>query len=117
MLKDPEAKDKMTSSTFLFAPCCPYSVVANHLEAAFPAIYVGNDLKRSLRNYREVLKDTWDSFPDQDRMDVPIEDTLQRYCDATFATVTIPPLRRVANHEFRWWSNLAIRWLKNGNGQ
>lgn len=43
VLEDPDAFDKTSASTFLFAPHCPYDVGFMALKSSFPALYIGND--------------------------------------------------------------------------
>ena len=43
VLENPDAFEKMTASTFLFAPYCPYDVAFGALKSSFPVLYVGND--------------------------------------------------------------------------
>ena len=45
ILKTPDALNKMTSTTFLFAPHLETVVVAEALECASPSVYIGNILE------------------------------------------------------------------------
>ena len=50
VLKDPDAIKMMSSSTFLFAPGCPFDVTARALKTALPALYIGADPKEAGRS-------------------------------------------------------------------
>lgn len=44
VLHDPEAMNAMTQATFLYAPINEFSVIADFLLVASPALYLGNEL-------------------------------------------------------------------------
>lgn len=44
VLHDPDAMNFMTPTTFLYAPINEFSVVADFLLVASPALYLGNEL-------------------------------------------------------------------------
>ena len=106
VLEDPEAKGKMTSSTFLFAPHCEHGVLAMHLVAAFPALYMGNDLELILRDHRDSVAEGSDEDFEEQAIDGPIEDTLSRFCEATAARVIFEPECEP------WLTSMTARWLK-----
>ena len=44
IVTSPEAYDRMTASTFLYAPCNEWFVVFKAIEVAHPALFIGNDV-------------------------------------------------------------------------
>ena len=52
VLEDPAAIERISASTFLFAPFLAYPVAAKALAVAFPALYIGNGPARYLESLR-----------------------------------------------------------------
>lgn len=44
MLDDPDAQNRLTSNTLLFAPNCEWFVIKGSFEIAYPAVFIGPDL-------------------------------------------------------------------------
>lgn len=108
VLQDPQAKDIITNSTFLFAPHCEHKVQTQHLLKGFPALYVGNDPEQVLRKDQRCqdagLGSIFSTYPD-----VPVAETFARFAEATFVT----KLYRKQNP--MWLGDLTVRWLKAGS--
>ncbi len=108
VLQDPEAKDKITNSTFLFAPHCEHSVATQHLQKCFPAFYVGNDpeyiLSKDQRCREAGHSSIFAPYPD-----IPVADTFARFAEATFVT------KLYRKHNPMWKGDLTVRWLKAGS--
>lgn len=51
VLYDPEAMNAMTPTTFLYAPINEFSVIADFLLVASPALYLGNELAFYRENF------------------------------------------------------------------
>ena len=52
VLETPHAFDKITTETFVFAPYVPEQIVAEALERAHPALYIGNDIDERIQQLR-----------------------------------------------------------------
>ena len=50
VLEDPAAFEKMSASTFLFAPFIPYNVASSAFAFSFPALYIGNSPAKVLES-------------------------------------------------------------------
>jgi len=107
VLQDPEARSKMTSSTFLFAPHCEHSVVTQHLQGCLPALYVGNDPEYILRKDRRCREAGYSSIF-APYSDIPVADTFARFAEATSVKSLSGKLNPM------WQGDLTVRWLKVG---
>ena len=52
VLEDPAAFEKMSASTFLFAPFIPYDVASSAFAVSFPALYMGNAPAKVLESFQ-----------------------------------------------------------------
>ena len=79
VLETPNAFDKVTASTFLFAPRVHMAVTAEALERAHPALYIGNDIEVDMRYLREEGEGIGYGKPGSTVSGVPILETLGRF--------------------------------------
>ncbi len=107
VLQDPQARDKITNTTFLFAPHCEHSIAAKHLLKCFPAFYIGNDPEQILQKDRRCQEAGKSSYFAA-YLDIPIADTFSRFAEATSVT----KLYRKQNP--MWQGDFTVRWLKVG---
>ena len=106
VLQDPEARDKMTSTTFLYHIHCPHTVSAHCLDACFPALYIGNDPDVILQVIQSEADDHYlqKKYP----TGATIEQVFGRFSDSTFTRI-VP----WESNGF-WEGTFGIRWLKDG---
>ena len=108
VIHDPAAKDKITDTTFFFAPCCRHTLAAAHFEKSFPALYIGNDLEDVLLGHRKCIEEGYDSPLEENKADGPVENTFRRFIDATF-NKTMPEICQQVPFPK---DGFTIRWLK-----
>lgn len=108
VLQDPQAKGRITNTTFLFAPHCEHSIAAKHLLKCYPAFYVGNDPEQVLQKDRRCQEAGKSSIFSAD-LDIPVADTFSRFAEAKFVT----KLYRRQNP--MWQGDFTVRWLKKGS--
>ena len=102
VLDDPDAIDMMSSSTFLFAPGCPFDVTARALKTALPALYIGNDPK-------EVGWLIMNAQQGSERARARQTDIFFRFVVSTSGESKMMP--QFAPQE--WLMNTQVRWLRS----
>ena len=109
VLKHPKALEKITSNTFVFAPCVSYYLTVEVLTACHPALYMGNRLDHLVKQLSvTVAKHSLDPLP------LMVLETLTRFRDAS-RLVPFPVLEE--DSPLSWTRITGIHWLrKEGEG-
>ena len=96
VLEDPAAYEKMSASTFLFAPFLAYNVAASALAVSFPALYMGNSPAKVLESLR---------LPGANRVEETIE-IFDQYQSAVVEGNLLPSFEQQT-----WTRRTKVLWL------
>ena len=96
VLEDPAAFNKMSASTFLFAPFVAYNVASSALAVSFPALYMGNSPAKVLEGLR---------LPDTSHREEFIT-VFDRFQNAVVDGELLPGFE-----EYSWTKNTMVHWL------
>ena len=108
VLEHPAACDKMSTSTFLFAPYLGYHVLTQALQVAFPALYIGNAPQAYLENMVFHPRGLEEQTPQIQRMAV----ILRQFRDSSIDGEPLPDFDGQ-----RWAQNTTIHWLAADLGE
>ena len=104
-LQFPTALEKITSTTFVFAPRVPYYLTVGVFTACHPALYIGNRLDYLVQQLSvTVEKHSLDPLP------LMVLETLTRFKDAS----RLVPLPVLEDSPYSWTRVTGIHWLREG---
>ena len=108
-LQFPTALEKITSTTFVFAPRVPYYLTVAVFSACHPAVYIGNRLDYLVQQLSVTAeKHSLDPVP------LMVLETLTRFKDAS----RLVPLPVLEDSPYSWTRVTGIHWLrKEGEGE
>ena len=108
-LQFPAALEKITPTTFVFAPRVPYYLTVGVFTACHPALYIGNRLDYLVQQLSvTVEKHSLDPLP------LMVLEALRRFKDAS----RLVPLPALEDSPFSWTRVTGIHWLrKEGEGE
>ena len=79
VLRTPEAFNRVTASTLVFAPRVHMADTAEALERAHPALYIGNEIEVSMEHLRKEGEQTKYGRPGGTVSGIPVLETLGRF--------------------------------------
>ena len=107
VLQTPQAFDKITTETFVFAPYVAEDLVAEALEKAHPALYIGNNVDERIEKLKKLGPAHSGDVEVGTRSGVPMVDTYQRFGER----VDLWPLR-VPDARMCWCQGTFIHWRR-----
>lgn len=105
VLETPHAFDKTTTETFVFAPYVPDHIVAEALERAHPALYIGNNIDERIQKLRTRGPSRLLGVEVGTKSGVPMVETYARFGEM----VDVWPLR-VHDARMDWCGDTYIHW-------
>ena len=108
-LQFPTALEKITSTTFVFAPRVPYYLTVGVFTACHPALYIGNRLDYLVQQLSVTVEKH-----SLDPLHLMVLATLTRFKDASW----LVPLPVLSHSPFSWTRVTGVHWLRNkGEGE
>lgn len=108
VLETPQAFDKITTETFVFAPYVPEHIVAEALERAHPALYIGNNIDERVEKLRTRGPTRLWGVEMGTESGVPMVETYARFGEM----VDVWPLL-VHDARMKWCGDTYIHWRRS----